>query len=94
MPFAAEDDARRSMIATLSKVVRETYAIGVNGDKFEQVADALISDGIPEADVAAFSSWWDKQEDRVPKSGKPYLKSVLNNISSVKAKATTDWWKE
>jgi hypothetical protein len=76
-PF--DNSKRQAMVTAIAGVVRETCAIGVTEDKFNQAADAFIADGLTTDDVKKFSEWWNRQDDR-PYSGKPWLKSLVQNI--------------
>jgi hypothetical protein len=78
-PFSDAHERRQEMVTAISGVVRETCAIGVTEDKFNQAADAFIADGLTTEDVKRFSNWWSKQDDR-PYAGKPWLKSLVQNI--------------
>lgn len=78
-PFSDGNEKRQEMVTAISGVVRETCAIGVTEDKFNQAADAFIADGLTTDDVKHFSDWWSKQDDR-PYTGKPWLKSLVQNI--------------
>ncbi len=85
------DEQRREMISCISGVVRETFAIGFNSDTFEQVADALIDDGIAEDQVKQFGKWWEIPGNGY--EGRPYLKSLLQNIKeTAKPEAKTEWY--
>lgn len=76
-PNYEHHEKRRLIISALSSVCRETFVIG--DEKQEKAADALIELGATEADILAFPAYWDKQEGK-PYPGKPYLKSLLQNI--------------
>jgi hypothetical protein len=92
MPNYQHNETRRLIISALSSVCRETFVIG--DEKQERAADALIELGATEADIIAFGPYWAKVEGK-PYNGKPYLKSLMQNIkeSMVVGKPTKDWGK-
>lgn len=78
VPHYQHNEQRRLIISALSSVCRETFAIG--DDDQERAADALIEIGATEDDIIAFGPYWDKKEDKPDYTGKPYLKSLMQNI--------------
>jgi hypothetical protein len=89
-PPSTHDDCRQEMVSHIGGAVKDTYAIGLNSDKFEQVADALIDQGITTEQVDAFPAWWSANGHY---EGRPALKSLLDNIkeSIAPAVVTDDW---
>jgi hypothetical protein len=91
-PNYQHNESRRLIISALSSVCRETFVIG--DEKQEQAADALIELGATEADIIAFGPYWAKVDGK-PYNGKPYLKSLMQNIKESMAvgKPIKEWGK-
>ena len=77
-PNYQHNEQRRLIISALSSVCREAFSIG--DENQERAADALVELGATEDDIIAFGPYWDKKEDKPNYTGKPYLKSLMQNI--------------
>ena len=61
------------MRAAVSAVSRETFAVGINDDVFDNLANSLLKLGATPADVAKFGEWWGKWQPVKENRGRDYL---------------------
>ena len=87
-PFSDHVDARAEMVSAIAGVVKTTLAPGINENEFEQVAEALIRDGMTPEQVGSFGKWWKRNGHY---EGKPALKSLLGEIKNVVVKQEEDF---
>jgi hypothetical protein len=78
-PFPEQTEKRQEMVSAISGEVKTTYAIGLNSDEFEQVADALIAQNLTPENIRGFSGWWSVNGFY---KGKPALKTLVQEVGN------------
>ncbi len=76
-PNWQHNEERRVIIAALASIVKEVFTVA--DPAVERDADALIADGVTEADIRRFTKWWKAHGHY---EGPPALKSVMQNIKA------------
>lgn len=82
VPFPEQNEEQQEMISALSREVKETFALGLTADNFENAADGLLTKGIRPDQVRGFCDWW---KDNGHYRGKPALKSLVQEIDNFTA---------
>ena len=61
------------MRAAVSAISRETFAVGINDDVFDNLANSLLKLGATPADVVKFGEWWSLWQPVKENRGRDYL---------------------